>query len=107
MARCRCFFKLALLFASLSSVPLALAEIQVVGKNTVQARKLLEARIKAGSGSSDAEKVEWARSVAALAFLERLEGNEQEFRNAWKECGKDCRKHLPTQEVRLLDSWKK
>lgn len=80
------------------------AEVQAVGRNTLKARSVLESTVKSEPGSAEAERAEWARATAALAFLEFLEGNESEASYAWRRCGKDCRKHLPVREVRALDA---
>ncbi|NUM88057.1 MAG: hypothetical protein HUU37_02530 [Bdellovibrionales bacterium] len=103
MASFRCFSEALLALATLLAPWLSLAEVQAVGKNTLKARKILEARVESGKGGSEAELTEWARSVAALAFLEHLEGNGPEAVEVWEKCGKDCRRHLPAHEVRTLD----
>ncbi len=73
-----------------------------LGKNLVEARRVLRDRVAAKE-----KTLVWARSLSALVFLERLSGNEGEATKLWAGCDRECRKQLPSDERAALEAWQK
>lgn len=71
-----------------------------LGKNSVEARRILQERLE-----HQPKSVIWARQLSALVFLERLTGNEEAARKVWAGCDQKCRKLLPQDERQALERW--